>query len=58
MTASDRDPNATEQAFAQDQERDILAEEDSRAGPGEPDSAEYEYDRELPDPRPTWWPCR
>ena len=44
MTASDRDPSATEQAFAQDQERDILAEEDSRAGPGEPDSAEYEYD--------------
>lgn len=44
MTTSDRDPSATEYAFQQEQERDTVAEEDYLAGPGDTDSAGYDYD--------------
>jgi deazaflavin-dependent oxidoreductase (nitroreductase family) len=43
MTTSDRDPSATEYAFQQEQERDTVAEEDYLAGPGDTDSAGYDY---------------
>jgi deazaflavin-dependent oxidoreductase (nitroreductase family) len=44
MTTSDRDLSATEHAFEQEQERRVVAQEDSRAGPGDPDATKYDYD--------------
>jgi hypothetical protein len=44
MTASDRDPNATEDAFRQEQDRDTVAPKDVLADPGDTASAGYDYD--------------
>jgi deazaflavin-dependent oxidoreductase (nitroreductase family) len=43
MTTSGRDCSATEYALHQEQDRDVVAEEDSLAGPGDSDDAEYDY---------------
>jgi deazaflavin-dependent oxidoreductase (nitroreductase family) len=44
MTASDRDPNATEDAFRQEQDRDTVAPKDVLADPGDTASAGYDDD--------------